>query len=540
MAKNIVICSDGTGATAMKGRGTNVFKLYEAVDLNGHKLDPTKTQQIAFYDDGVGTQAWTPLKLACGAFGFGLARNVRQLYSELARAYLPGDRLFLFGFSRGAFTVRTLAGLIGVCGIPDGSKAASDAELRKWVWEAYRVYRWKYAAAFQRFWNTLLRLSSGLALREAEAWWSVQSRARPGKTPIHFLGVWDTVDAVGLPVAGAANVLNRFIYRFKFPDLRLGSHIARACQALAIDEQRATFHPLVWNEKDAEGKKDGRIEQVWFAGVHMNVGGGYPKQGMSLVALDWMMEQAGAERLRFLREVRDRYRDAHNINDKLYDSRSGLCAYYRYRPRSMRILYRDSAVSPNVHITALERAVQSTEGYAPGNVPRAATFVETPGTAREARVDACSAELSDTVDNTLRDVAKAMKKTNAEPDSMLELVWPLARARHVLHLISIFSTLVMAVLLVRASRAALGTWLPSSTGKWLQMGRRLVARVSAGQAGAIAGVGLIVLLLICLALMLWARSRMNRAFSTFWYAAAPELRKIMADKLYPDGGEAAW
>ena len=115
--KNIVICSDGTGNTTIKGRGTNVFKVFEAVDQNGHKRDPWLRPQIAFYDDGVGTQSLKVLKLVGGATGLGLSRNVRRLYRALCRVYDPGDKIFLFGFSRGAFTVRTLVGLISACGI---------------------------------------------------------------------------------------------------------------------------------------------------------------------------------------------------------------------------------------------------------------------------------------------------------------------------------------------------------------------------------------------------------------------------------------
>lgn len=122
MAKNIVICSDGTGNTAIKGRGTNVFKLFEAIDLNGHKTQPELTPQVALYDDGVGTENFKPLKIFTGATGYGLSRNVKQLYKELVRIYDPGDRIFLFGFSRGAFTVRTLVGVIAACSILDVKK----------------------------------------------------------------------------------------------------------------------------------------------------------------------------------------------------------------------------------------------------------------------------------------------------------------------------------------------------------------------------------------------------------------------------------
>ena len=123
MAKRIIICSDGTGNTAVKGRGTNVFKLYEAIDLNGHRTDPTLTPQVALYDDGVGTENVKLLKIFAGMTGFGLGRNVRQLYKELVRIYDPGDEIYVFGFSRGAFTVRTLVGLIAKCGVLDPTQA---------------------------------------------------------------------------------------------------------------------------------------------------------------------------------------------------------------------------------------------------------------------------------------------------------------------------------------------------------------------------------------------------------------------------------
>src|SRR5437868_4951433 len=144
MPKNIVICADGTGNTTIKGRGTNVFKLYEAVDGNGHRSNPELVQQVAIYHDGVGTESMRWLRIFTGATGFGLSRNVKQLYGELARVYEPGDRIFLFGFSRGAFTVRTLAGLIHACGILDLAKYRTNAAFKAGIDEAYREYRQQY------------------------------------------------------------------------------------------------------------------------------------------------------------------------------------------------------------------------------------------------------------------------------------------------------------------------------------------------------------------------------------------------------------
>src|SRR5262245_8268612 len=122
MGKRIVICSDGTGNTAIKGRGTNVFKLFEAVDLDSHRFDLSKPPQVAIYDDGVGTQNFVLWRVVSGATGLGLSRNVKHLYTELSRVYDQGDEIYMFGFSRGAFTVRTLAGFIATCGLVDPSK----------------------------------------------------------------------------------------------------------------------------------------------------------------------------------------------------------------------------------------------------------------------------------------------------------------------------------------------------------------------------------------------------------------------------------
>jgi uncharacterized protein (DUF2235 family) len=144
MAKNIVVCSDGTGNTTIKGRGTNVFKLFEAVDLNGHRADPNLTPQVALYDDGVGTENFKPLKIIGGVAGYGLSRNVRQLYKELVRVYDPGDQIFVFGFSRGAFTVRSLVGMVGACGLVNAAEVTTARKLDALVNKAYRMYRARY------------------------------------------------------------------------------------------------------------------------------------------------------------------------------------------------------------------------------------------------------------------------------------------------------------------------------------------------------------------------------------------------------------
>ena len=379
MPKNIIICSDGTGNTAIKDRGTNVFKMFEAIDLNGHRIDPNLDPQVAFYDDGVGTETFLPLKLLGGAFGFGLAKNVRNLYMDLVRVYDPGDnstpadRIYLLGFSRGAFTVRTLAGLIAKCGVLNRDKLPTTDALRAAVSNAYSTYRRSY-----RTWlgSILSQILVALRLRrpDPDAMKDFkQAHSLPGEVRIRFIGVWDTVDAVGGPFH-TSDVINAVIHRFKFPDRILSDKVDQAVHALSIDEARAAFGPVLWEAKP-------NIEQVWFAGVHSNVGGGYPKQGMSLVALDWMMQKAQQNGLRILSDDRKDYWEHGNVDDKMYDSRAGLGVFYRWKPRNMQKLWVDQRAGtlPPIHLSVLERIAHGTDGYAPGTLAPAVsvTFTST-------------------------------------------------------------------------------------------------------------------------------------------------------------------
>jgi uncharacterized protein (DUF2235 family) len=359
--KNIIVCSDGTGNTAIKGRGTNVFKLFEAVDFNGHRTDPALDPQIAFYDDGVGTEDFKPLKVLGGAAGVGLARNVRQLYRELARVYDPDDRIFLFGFSRGAFTVRTLAGMIAACGLVDGTRLDTTHDLHRAVYRAYRAYRAGYGSVLTRLGGRIMGgADRPTAVKQLQATYPVHFPLK-----MTFLGVWDTVDAVGMPFA-LGDFVNRVIYQFKFPTQTLSEHVQRACQALSVDDDRVSFAPVLWTEQPGG---DPRILQVWFAGAHSNVGGGYPKQGMSLVALDWMLRYAAEAGLRLQPLDVELYRGHATVDDKLYDPRAGLGIFYRWAPRDITRYCRASNVTPRIHLSVAERIAHGTDDYAPGNLP---------------------------------------------------------------------------------------------------------------------------------------------------------------------------
>jgi uncharacterized protein (DUF2235 family) len=276
--KNIVILSGGTGNGAAKRHGTNVRRLYDALDL--HRPD-----QVAYYDDGVGSQEFLPLKLLGGVFGWGLKRNVLEMYAFLCRVYRDADetgepdRIYLFGFSRGAFTVRVLAGMIAYCGLYGGF--ADEADLAKVARRNYRAFRSCYRRGYA---YQLLRKLAGTT-----------SEPRADTHPdIEFVGVWDTVDAYGLPIDELAILWDLFLYPIRFPDHDLSERVKRACHAVSVDDERLTFHPLLWNEAYPEGQRVRRIEQVWFPGVHSDVGGGYPESELALLSLDWMMTRVEA------------------------------------------------------------------------------------------------------------------------------------------------------------------------------------------------------------------------------------------------------
>ena len=158
----------------------------------------------------------------------------------------------------------------------------------------------------------------------------------PIQTQIEFVGVWDTVGAVGMPIDEMRRLVNWICPR-RFDELTPGEQVKRACHALSIDDERRTFRPELWNE---QGARDGQIDKVWFSGVHSNVGIGYSKQGMSLVTLDWMMSEAEKSGLRFIQSVRDDVIARRDVHDKLYDSRSGFAVYYRWRARDIGQIWR--------------------------------------------------------------------------------------------------------------------------------------------------------------------------------------------------------
>jgi uncharacterized protein (DUF2235 family) len=252
MPKNIIICCDGTN-NKFGRKNSNVVKLFSILK--------NSNEQICYYDPGVGTMADTgwlsPIKKKLSiifgqAFGLGLQKNVEEAYTYLMKNYEQSDNIYLFGFSRGAYTVRVLAGLIRMCGL---MKKGSE----NLVPYAYEIYSRK---------NLDFKVGA-------------QFKKRFGRpVSIHFMGIWDTVSSVG------------WVYNFKtYPYTAYNDDINIIRHALAIDEKRTFFTQNYLKEKEGD---DRDVKQVWFTGVHSDVGGSYPEEesGLSKISLRWMIKEA--------------------------------------------------------------------------------------------------------------------------------------------------------------------------------------------------------------------------------------------------------
>ncbi len=388
--KNIVLCADGTGNKGGYTPDSNVYKIYQAVKLH----DPVDAQsnpveQITFYDNGVGTSENKMWRALSGAFGFGIRQNVCDLYTFLARNYNPedkhhadgesqessgntGDAVFMFGFSRGAATIRALTGLIYVCGLIDG-RQLSTKHLDEKVDNAFNAYK--------------------RAGRNNTAPADSIRKVNHGRIPIKFVGVWDTVAALGFPrrtdkTGPVSWTLNKLfpvldwlldrIWPHRFYKYDLTTNIENAYHALALDDARTSFWPLVWDETNILGAEEEgdtpTVEQVWFAGMHSNVGGGYERAEMATVTLDWMMTRAENPALNpgLIFKERDR-EEAHankNVHGRLYDSRDGFAMFYRYHPREVQFLCQTKLQGEiKIHESVIQRMKAKTANYAPVDLP---------------------------------------------------------------------------------------------------------------------------------------------------------------------------
>lgn len=260
-SRRFVVCFDGTWNTPDKGANpTNVVKMVRAIRNESDGLS-----QITFYDKGVGTGG--PLdSIAGGASGEGLTENMIDGYRFIANNYLQDDEIFVFGFSRGAYTARSLVGFIGLAGL------LSPLCLGWGLRQALDIYR-----------NHELKREQKQAQIEALC----LDRAKDVR--IRCVGVWDTVGSLGIP----GDLGRRFLGgKFDFHDVQLNSRVDVALHAVAIDEKRSAFAPTLWvRQKNDELVAGQTVEQVWFPGVHSNVGGSYSDAGLSDIAMDWMVKR---------------------------------------------------------------------------------------------------------------------------------------------------------------------------------------------------------------------------------------------------------
>lgn len=310
MGKNIVLCCDGTG-NEYGSHNTNVVDMYTPIIRDA--------DQIAYYDPGIGTFSifgrvlGKKIGVILGqAFGYGLTENIEDAYGYLMDRYQPGDKLFMFGFSRGAFTVRCLAGMLYKVGLLQ--KGSTNL-----VSYASDVYN--------------LRGNERVATGFKETYCQ---ECKP-----HFIGAWDTVGSLG------------WWYSKKFFDDRLNKDVPNAYHAISIDEKRKKFPISIWDENHLA--PDQNVVQVWFAGVHSDVGGWYEQRGLSNITLIWMLENAQKHGLRLKEGWKKRLNP--DPLDEMHNSRTGL--WRLWRPAIRKI-----PEGAKIHTSVLTR-IKEKDGYNP-------------------------------------------------------------------------------------------------------------------------------------------------------------------------------
>jgi uncharacterized protein (DUF2235 family) len=298
--KRIITCSDGTWnkpSATHKGKPirTNVQKIFDLIC----KRDGKDILQIKYYDQGIGAEGNWLTRTFDGATGKGIDDNIMDAYKFIVWNYEPGDEIYLFGFSRGAYTARSLAGLIRKSGI----LKKNDLNLLS---KAYQLYR-NHEASPESDEAKQFRVSNSFDVYN-----------------IKFIGVWDTVGSLGIPIH-FFQWFNR--KKYSFYDTTLSSIVRYAYHAISIDEARGNFKPTLWELSQNRARDFEQVlEQRWFAGVHSNIGGGYPDEGLADIALKWITEKAAATGLAY---------DADKLKNeikseptgKLYKSNTGIFAW---------------------------------------------------------------------------------------------------------------------------------------------------------------------------------------------------------------------
>ncbi|KAL5342692.1 hypothetical protein BJX70DRAFT_355583 [Aspergillus crustosus] len=270
--KRIILCSDGTWSSSDQGTKSdpsNVARLARAIAPRGLTKDNQVIKQIVSYHQGLGS-GYLPLpKLLVGGFGWGLAEDVCEIYDFISNNYEPGDELFLFGFSRGAYTVRSVAGLISDVGVLSARHMSQFPEL----WKEYRA-----------------RSPTG-TFKDSQWWKDHEKDFDYQDVKIEVVGVWDTVGALGIPewrtvrwLIDSGLPINN---KYRFHNTGLSERIGHAFQVLALDEKRAVFPPTLWHKTPNGPPLD--LQQCWFPGVHGDIGGTEPGD-IGINTFAWMAD----------------------------------------------------------------------------------------------------------------------------------------------------------------------------------------------------------------------------------------------------------
>ncbi|MCL1124046.1 DUF2235 domain-containing protein [Shewanella surugensis] len=312
MSKNIVIFSDGTGQAGHTLYSSNVFKSFTFIDQYSKN-------QITHYSQGIGGHWW---RLTGSLLGLGITNNMLDCYRFIVEHYHWGDNIYLFGFSRGAATVRSLSRFMLFFGLLPSIKPTL-------ISAALKIYQIR---------DPLLRQHQAdrfINQHGAEA------------CDIHFIGVWDTVAALGLPNRFLDHLLSNIpTFRHQFHDFKISANVKHAYHALAIDETRGIFSPLLWRQKAHPAQT---LKQVWFSGVHSDVGGGYEHDGLSNIPLFWMLEQAQRHGLILAPNISIKQ----NIHDTMHNEISwGWGAWLQNKTRFWN---KNISNKPTIHASVLER-----------------------------------------------------------------------------------------------------------------------------------------------------------------------------------------
>lgn len=317
MKKRIIICADGTWnrpeSNPEKDVPSNVLKFSRGIANEGLG----GVEQIVFYDWGIGSYH---SGVSGGAFGKGLEKNVMDCYRFLVHNYKAGDEIFLFGFSRGAYTVRSLCGMLNNCSILKGAEANRIEE----AFDLYKNPRHQPNGEFSKNWKR------NFAVNE--------------KVEITFLGIWDTVGALGPPISFFGLLENKHL----FYDRKIGSNIQRVRHALSLDEKRSDFEPTFLEPKDGVD-----LKQVWFAGVHSDIGGGYKpdREGrlLSDIPMVWMLNEAEKAGLTFegyIKNTQFHYKAKQNRSFK---------KMFKLLGKSEREIPNPAKIPTSVHISVKQR-----------------------------------------------------------------------------------------------------------------------------------------------------------------------------------------